>query len=321
MIEQAKNVGIICNPIAGTLSEAKIITQVNQIGKKIQTHGPKVQIYYTERRGHATEIAASAKEKEHDLLISVGGDGTFGEIIKGLPLKEPDETKSQIIVAPICTGTFDLLGQDLLLPKNQPEEAIEELFTRGVLRNIDLGSINGERFVNLADVGASAKAVKAAQKSGRRGKGRYYLPGLIHGITYKGIYGKLSVNDKEVFDGYILQTWFENTPSLVFTKLRPEATCDDGELESESFFGRRGFNAAIPGLRAMKTPGKQFPGSHYSKGGKFILTLDESTAIQIDGTPLPDAHTIKVHVIPSAITILIPDNKTVTVFSQPPVRY
>ncbi len=42
------------------------------------------EVVYTERAGHAVEIAAKAAEEKTDIVVAIGGDGTINEIARSL---------------------------------------------------------------------------------------------------------------------------------------------------------------------------------------------------------------------------------------------
>ncbi len=53
----------------------------------------QVTVRYTERRGHASDLAFAGATDGHPLIVSVGGDGTFSEVVNGI-LRAGDEAAS-----------------------------------------------------------------------------------------------------------------------------------------------------------------------------------------------------------------------------------
>ncbi len=71
----------IVNPACGTRRAgqeiAKLLTRVDHL------YG-EVTVRYTERRGHAAELAFAGVADGHPLIVAVGGDGTFSEVVNGV---------------------------------------------------------------------------------------------------------------------------------------------------------------------------------------------------------------------------------------------
>ena len=76
-----KKITFILNPISGTISKAGVPELIdNTIDKDIYDY----QLVFTERAGHATEIAAAEVAKGTDIVVAVGGDGTVNEVGRAL---------------------------------------------------------------------------------------------------------------------------------------------------------------------------------------------------------------------------------------------
>jgi diacylglycerol kinase family enzyme len=64
-------------------------------------------VHFTERQGHAREIAVSAEG--YDILTAIGGDGTVGEILSGIMAHQDPRPKLAIIPA----GTGNDIARNL----------------------------------------------------------------------------------------------------------------------------------------------------------------------------------------------------------------
>ena len=70
---------MIINPQSGKKKKIKNYTAFYDILRK---YGYEAQLKLTERKGHATEIIKKIDD-DVDLVISMGGDGTFSEVMNG----------------------------------------------------------------------------------------------------------------------------------------------------------------------------------------------------------------------------------------------
>jgi diacylglycerol kinase family enzyme len=77
----------IVNPACGTRKAGDEITRL--LARVGHLYG-EVTVRYTERRGHAEELAFAGAGDGHPLIVAVGGDGTFGEVVNGV-LRAEDE--------------------------------------------------------------------------------------------------------------------------------------------------------------------------------------------------------------------------------------
>ena len=95
-----KKCAIIYNPNSGRKVKFDIMPQFENM---LNRYGYDVEIHYTEYKGHAIEIV---KNLEHvDLVLSMGGDGTFNESITGNYAR-----KDRLVCAHIPVGTTNDIG-------------------------------------------------------------------------------------------------------------------------------------------------------------------------------------------------------------------
>lgn len=114
-----------------------------------------IEFVATTARGHATELCRAAAERGERMVIVAGGDGTLNEAANGL-------AGGPTALAPIPGGCTNVFARSLGLP-NDPLEATAKLagaLDRPRFRPVDLGSINGRRFLFTSAVGFTAEVVK-----------------------------------------------------------------------------------------------------------------------------------------------------------------
>ncbi len=68
----------------------------------------EVDVVVTERSGHAIDLAEAAAREGRELVVAVGGDGTFSEVVNGVlratPPTAPTETKARVALIGQGTG-------------------------------------------------------------------------------------------------------------------------------------------------------------------------------------------------------------------------
>lgn len=163
-----KKCTVIINPTSGRNRKLK---KLSRIGEVLNEYGYTSDILLTQYKNHATEIVRNLENT--DLVISVGGDGTFNETMKG-----NFERKERITLAHIPSGTANDIGamygykRDLI--KNL------RLLLEGQVKNIDICTINGTPFTYCAAFG---KLTNISYETPKPMKKKYgYLAYLIYGL-------------------------------------------------------------------------------------------------------------------------------------------
>jgi YegS/Rv2252/BmrU family lipid kinase len=163
-----KNCAVIYNPNSGKGIKEKQLVKLEQI---LNLYEYNATIYKTEYKGHALEIVE--KLKNTDLVISIGGDGTFNEIMTG-----NFKRKNRLLLSHIPVGTANDLGAMYGYKKNLIRNLISLL--NGTIKNIDICTINGNPFTYSAGFG---KFVNLSYDTPRELKKKYgYLAYLIEAL-------------------------------------------------------------------------------------------------------------------------------------------
>jgi diacylglycerol kinase (ATP) len=159
---------VIYNPNSGHTLQKKNMSKYRSI---IETYGYTVTIIGTEYKGHAKEIVSHIGYV--DLVMSMGGDGTFNEVVNGNLSR-----KNRLVLAHIPVGTTNDVGVMFGYGKNI-EENIKMCLT-GVIKGIDIPLINGRPFVYVAGFG---KFLNIPYDTPRSLKKKYgHLAYLISGV-------------------------------------------------------------------------------------------------------------------------------------------
>lgn len=133
---------VIYNPNSGKIPREKILPQFERLLKK---YDYECEMILTKRKHHATEIVESL-EDNIDLVISVGGDGTFNESMTGNLKRE-----KRLVLAHIPTGTTNDIGTMFGYGKNMLNNL--KLTLEGKVQKIDVCIINNKPFIYSAGFG------------------------------------------------------------------------------------------------------------------------------------------------------------------------
>ena len=163
-----KKCALICNPNSGKNDKKALVKEFDKI---LLDKGYETEIIFTKYAGHAKKIIASLEHK--DLVISLGGDGTFNEIVTGNLKREDKLTLSHIPL-----GTTNDLGAMFGMGKDPAENL--KMILDGVVKQVDICTINNNPFVYVAGIG---KFVNVAYDTPRDMKKKFgYFAYLINAI-------------------------------------------------------------------------------------------------------------------------------------------
>lgn len=144
------NVTLIVNPLATAVDEHRVARVEQALGRVAE-----VDTHFTQRRGHATELAYTAASLGTEAIFVYSGDGGFNEVVNGLGRDAPP-------VACIPGGGTSVFPRSLGLPRD-PVRAAAELataFEQRRIRTISVGRVNGRRFLFNAGLVFDAELVR-----------------------------------------------------------------------------------------------------------------------------------------------------------------
>ena len=164
----------IVNPAAGS---GFALTAMQKLEKKLKEKSISYMVYQTEMPGHATSIAAELAQKEEiTAVVSVGGDGTAGEVAAGLT-----GTDKAMGIIPAGTGNDFIKSAGI---PNDPDKALDILLN-GKTERIDTGIVNDLFFLNVCGTGFDVTVLDYAEKEKKKHRGLTpYLLGLIKAIFH-----------------------------------------------------------------------------------------------------------------------------------------
>ena len=174
-----KKCAIIYNPNSGRKVEFNVMPQFI---KMLEKYDYETQVFYTEYKGHVTEIV---KNLEHvDLVLSMGGDGTFNESITGNFVRN-----DRLVCAHIPVGTTNDIGIMMGYGKNMLNNL--KMTLEGVVKNVDICLINNKPFVYVATIGKFAEIPYETPRELKKKFG--YLAYITEGV--KSFFNKTKLYD------------------------------------------------------------------------------------------------------------------------------
>jgi YegS/Rv2252/BmrU family lipid kinase len=184
--EAGKTVAVV-NPMASNGAAEK---RWQQLEEAVRVHFPGLEVRMTEAPGHASALTREALEAGAHTILSVGGDGTNNEILRGFVDEHGRNRFPEATLAVLAVGT----GGDFqrMFGRVKARQQLERLCTAptrridyGVAHYLDHEGRPGMRpFLNVASVGVSGEVVRRVNGSGSNlGPTMKYLVGTLKGIS------------------------------------------------------------------------------------------------------------------------------------------
>lgn len=290
-----KYLHFIVNPISGkghnTLEQTELLNL-------FPSEQYKIAVIYTERKGHAHEIALNAINEGAHCLIACGGDGTVNEVASAI-------VGTRVLLGIIPMGSGNGLASNLgikgsltqILTKLKAMEALE----------IDCGHVNGHYFFSNTGLGIDAEIIKKYEEGGSRKLWAYIAASLKASLSYRYYRTIVRIDDKES----------ETTPLMLFVSnsnemgygmsLTPQAKLNDGYLDLAVIPRLSFVKKLLLGLHVLNRSFLKFNKAQSLRMQSLFIHQPERiyTDIQIDG----EYHSLKtnkinIEILPASLKVI-----------------
>ena len=218
-----KRLLLILNPVSGKMTGKKHLADV--VGKFCHA-GYDPMVYVTQASGDATRLAAQWGGQA-ELVVVLGGDGTFTEVMTGL-LQEGHTTPIGYIP---CGSTNDFASA-IGLKKSIP--AATDAILNGTVRTYDVGLSGDHPFSYVASFGIFTRASYATPQNVKNALGHlaYLLEGMRDLAAIHPWHLSFEVDGQTVEGDYLFGAVSNSTALGGVLKLNKEVVdLNDGRLE------------------------------------------------------------------------------------------
>jgi len=310
---------------AGTVRAVRLVLVVNSAASSVTRHTRVViakalsadfdcSVVDTQRRGHATRIAAEAATRGDGVVVVLGGDGTLNEAANGL-------AGSDTALAALPGGSTNVLARSLGWPRSPVEAtgALLESLANNAVRSVSLGSANGRYFLFCLGVGLDANVMHRAER--RHPLKRWVASGLYVWSTVATVASRKAVDrcrfgvhlaDGEVVDDAEMVV-VANTRPLTYLGARPLEVSPDAALDAPLTVtaARRLRPTVVAGLaaRALSGPDRLVRSRHvvYATGQDHVTIRGYGgVPHQMDGEYLGLTEHLEVRDHPGALRLVVP---------------
>jgi YegS/Rv2252/BmrU family lipid kinase len=249
--------------------------------RELTRRGIAVDVAFTERPGHAGEIAGD-RASAYDVVFTLGGDGTVMEVAGAL-------AGTGLPIAVLPGGTGNLIARALGIPF-RVERAIAAL-TKGSESLIDLGRLDsGRRFAIAAGVGIDSIMIAETPSWLKRRLGvlAYTIMGsraALRAVVKREFFHARLTVDGIVHERQAAAVMIANFGAVLGERiiLGPDIRTDDGFLDGCIFSPRSMFDAFRIMWRLLRHDFRSDPCVLYCRGRDIRVETTPHLPAQADG--------------------------------------
>jgi diacylglycerol kinase (ATP) len=289
-----KRIRFIINPIAGTKFK---ILRPEAIHKCIDARRFEVEIVYTQRAGHATELAAQAALDNIDIVAIAGGDGSVNEAARALK-----DSTTALAIIPIGSGNG--VARKLGVPM-KIKKALE-LINHGTIKTIDGGEVNGEFFLMSPGIGFDAAMLKNFDTFKKRGVWGYVKSIFQTSKKFQPFEVTINLDGKEIKEtvySILLSNIGQLGYGITFDKT---AAVEDGVLELVTLKVFPKWKVLWYVIVAFFLDPSRANVIKVYKFKQLKASISASQSLQVDGDYKKEVESVEAHVVEKVLRVLMP---------------
>jgi len=284
---------VLVNPSS---AGGRTVEQVPPLVRALEARGIDHEIVVTESLEHGRRRALAAAAAGA-VPVVMSGDGLLGQVGGAL-------AGSGAALGLIPGGRGNDLARVLGVPREL--EGAVEVLAAGATREIDVGEVNGRRFLGIASCGFDSDANRIANEARWvRGNLIYAYAALRALAGWKPARFRIEIDGSErELTGYSVAAANSSTYGGGML-IAPDAELDDGLLDVVG-------TGEVGKLRFLVNLPKVFKGTHVdedsvivSRGAEVRIEADRPFAVYADGDHLTDLPAT-VRVLPRALRLIVP---------------
>lgn len=285
---------LIINPISGTSKKEGLDRRVTH---RLAEKGIAVTTVWTERAGHATELARDGAAQGYDIVIAAGGDGTINETAVGL-------LETGVTMGIIPCGSGNGLARHLNIPVDI--RGALDVIVAGRSEVCDSGSVNGRPFFCTFGMGFDAEVSHKFASSGSRGFITYVRSTVSTLMHYKPQRYEITANGRTITETAFTLAVCNASQYGNNAYIAPKARITDGLLDVTLFHSGNKLRTSLVSLDLMAGSIDKNMLIDTYRVDEVVICRESEGPAHIDGEPLilPAKLHVKCH--PASLRILTP---------------
>ncbi len=289
----------VINPIAGGNDKSDLIEKV-----KLYAEDNNVTLVYYETTGNDDEkvIKQLVEEYNPQRILVGGGDGTIKMVAEAT-------LNQDVVIAVLPAGSANGLSVDLDLPDNV-EQMIDTAFN-GVVKPMDIVTINGKNSLHLSDIGVNAELIRNYENGTIRGKLGYALKALSTLTELGEPFNAVIKANGDTIETAARMVVIANTNRYgTGVTINPVGKMDDGKFEIVIL--KNLDILVIAKILTGNIPVDENENVVIISTDKALITTDTAVGFQIDGEFCGEESRLDVKILYRQIKIVMPSKEQIT---------
>jgi diacylglycerol kinase (ATP) len=305
---------VIFNPASGRGRGARRLEAYRVL---LREHLPRAEIGITTRPGEERDLTERALEAGADVIVAVGGDGTWGNVADRVVAS----ARPEVLFGVLPNGTGNDFGRNLGFDPADAREAVKVL-AAGHARSVDVGRLETpsapehdpgrmepRHFLNLVGFGFDVAVIDAAATARfLKGELLYKVTALQQLFSFPGVTIGVESDEGAARDGRHLMLTVSNGRYFGGGfPIAPDADPSDGKLHACRILD-------APPLGRLHLFNLAEKGRHVASrrveildSERFRLTFDAPPRFEMDGDVRRSAERIlDVRILPAALRVITP---------------
>ena len=295
---------LIFNPVAGQGDSEQDLATI----KSILEPEFDLDIQFTTEEVSGGELARSAVEREVEMVIASGGDGTVSAVAEAL-------INTDIPLGAISRGTANAFANALDIPDTV--EAACKVIVDGATTKVDAATCNGKPMILLAGIGFEAETVEDADRAtkDRLGMLAYVLSGLKQLKEFDKFASTIETEDKTIrVDANAITVANAAPPTSFLAHGTAGVIYDDGLLDVTIIAPTTRAGAIAISYHLLQSASNDEAASRedigYLRARKVKVTTDPPQKIALDGEIIGETP-VEIECVPEALTVFVPKEKVI----------
>lgn len=293
-MDTRKKLLAVINPISGTANKQYIPETITEVMDESKWD---VTIRFTQRPGHATDLAKQAIKQGYYGVLAIGGDGTINEVAAAL-------RDSDTALGIIPNGSGNGLARHLNIPIDV-KRALEEI-NNDRIEQFDYCMANQHPFFCTCGVGFDAHVSAKFAESKKRGPMSYLKNTLVEYLRYRSEEYSIETADKVLTERAFVIACGNASQYGNNAFITPHASMQDGLIDVTLIQPFTPLDTAVLGILLFTKHIDQDTNIQSFRTPSLTIHRPKAGVMHIDGEPMMMEADIEVKCIHNGIKIFLP---------------
>ena len=293
-MDTRKKLLAVINPISGTANKQYIPETITEVMDESKWD---VMIRFTQRPGHATDLAKQAIKQGYYGVLAIGGDGTINEVAAAL-------RDSDTALGIIPNGSGNGLARHLNIPIDV-KRALEEI-NNDRIEQFDYCMANQHPFFCTCGVGFDAHVSAKFAESKKRGPMSYLKNTLVEYLRYRSEEYSIETADQVLTERAFVIACGNASQYGNNAFITPNASMQDGLIDVTLIQPFTPLDTAVLGILLFTKHIDQDTNIQSFRTPSLTIHRPKAGVMHIDGEPMMMEADIEVKCIHYGIKIFLP---------------